>query len=70
MRPLWTNEQTCTYLQIHPRTLARSRAAGTGPRYVKIGSKFMYRQEDVEEWLASRTFRHTAAEATGRHATP
>lgn len=52
------------------RTTGRWRSEGIGPRYIRAGGQVLYRLSDVEEWLASRTFRHTAAEATGRHATP
>jgi predicted DNA-binding transcriptional regulator AlpA len=34
-------------------SLRRWRLAGQGPRYVKIGSRVRYRQEDIHTWLAA-----------------
>jgi hypothetical protein len=38
--------------KISHRTLERWRWAGTGPRYVKIGGRVLYRLEDVESYEA------------------
>ena len=38
--------------KISHRTLERWRWAGTGPRYVKIGGRVLYRLEDVEAYEA------------------
>jgi predicted DNA-binding transcriptional regulator AlpA len=35
-----------------PRTLARWRAEGVGPRYSKVGSRILYPRGEIEEWLA------------------
>ena len=41
--------------QINFRTLANWRSKGEGPRFVKIGSRVFYRQDDVEAWEKRRT---------------
>ena len=38
------------YLGISPKTLAMSRCQGTGPKYIKRGRIF-YFKEDLDEWL-------------------
>ena len=38
--------------KISHRTLERWRWAGTGPRYVKVGGRVLYRLEDVEAYEA------------------
>ena len=35
---------------ISPCTLEQWRSRGTGPRYLKIGGKVLYRQEDIEAY--------------------
>lgn len=45
------------------RTLERQAGDGTGIPYVRIGRRRVaYREADVQAWVASRTFRHRAAE--------
>lgn len=38
-------------LRCSPRTLARWRAEGTGPRYSKVGSRILYPRIAVDEWI-------------------
>lgn len=40
---------------ISPRTLERWRWVGQGPRYMKIGGRVVYRQEEVEAFEAQQT---------------
>ena len=35
--------------------LAQWRYRGTGPKFLKLGRRVMYRAVDVEAWLADRT---------------
>ena len=45
------------------RTLVRHRVEGGGIPYVRLGARRVaYREEDVQAWLAGRTFPHRAAE--------
>jgi hypothetical protein len=41
--------------QISPRTLERWRWLKSGPRYLKIGGRVVYRLEDVEAFEAAQT---------------
>lgn len=47
-------------------TLAGWRVEGSGPRFVRIGSRIFYRDSDLQEWLESRTFASTAAAGSRR----
>jgi predicted site-specific integrase-resolvase len=42
-----------------PRTLERWRTLGTGPRYVKVGRRVLYRDEDIDQWMDQQTRSHT-----------
>ena len=39
---------------LSPRTMERLRAAGKGPKYLRIGRWIRYRAEDLDKWLESR----------------
>lgn len=41
-------------------TLERYRTRGGGPRYAKIGKRVVYRDDDVDEWVAGRLIRSTS----------
>ena len=64
--PLWflTTIEVAGMLRISRRTLERMRVEGTGPRYIKVGpgkrSRVLYRQQDVEDWLARFNFGSTS----------
>ncbi len=45
---------------ITPRTLANWRCSGSGPRFVKIGGRVMYRLADVQAWENSRSVTSTS----------
>jgi len=48
---------------VSPRTLQRWRAEGNGPPYLRIGMRRVgYDPVKTDEWLASRSFAHRAAE--------
>jgi hypothetical protein len=63
---LLTSEQAGECLHVNPRTLANWRYLGRGPRYVRSGSRALYRLADVEQWLDAHTFEHMAAERAAR----
>ena len=48
---------------ISPRTLERWRWLGQGPRYIKIGGRVVYREEEVETFEAQQTRASTAVAA-------
>ena len=41
-------------------TLAKMRLNGNGPIYCKLGRRVVYRLNDLEQWLQSRTARDTS----------
>lgn len=49
---------------ISPRTLERWRWLGTGPRYLKIGGRVVYRLADIEEYEQQR-LKRPQSEITG-----
>ena len=46
--------------RISHRTDERQRLDGSGPPFVKIGRRVLYKLSDLEEWEAKRTFRSTS----------
>ena len=56
-----TQREVSALLRLSPRTLERHRLAGTGPAYVKLGRKVVYKREAVEAWAAANTFSSTSA---------
>ena len=63
MLTFWTPEETAKLLRTSPRTLERRRLDGTGPKFVKLGGRVLYRPEDVSAWADARTFASTAEAA-------
>ncbi|MBS0350314.1 MAG: helix-turn-helix domain-containing protein [Proteobacteria bacterium] len=55
------------YLGVKKKTLAMWRVGGIGPRYIKRGRIFYYK-EDLDTWLNERRYRSTAQSLeTGDH---
>jgi len=48
---LLTPEQVAVRLHLNPKTLARWRWAGCGPRFFKIGGRVRYAESDVEAFI-------------------
>ena len=47
------------YVGLSRKTLAKKRCDGTGPKFVKVGRIFYYR-DDLDAWLRSRRVTSTA----------
>ncbi|NVE94886.1 helix-turn-helix domain-containing protein [Altererythrobacter lutimaris] len=47
--------EAARYLRCSVRTLARHRAAGTGPRFIRQGGQILYSIEALEEWIEINT---------------
>ena len=45
----------------------RQRWAGTGPPFLKIGRRVLYRKRDVLEWLAAHQTYHSTSEYSEAH---
>lgn len=59
-----TDAQLCALLHVDSRTTLRWRTDGDGPLFIRVGQRrVLYSRNDVDNWLASRTFAHRAAEA-------
>jgi predicted DNA-binding transcriptional regulator AlpA len=62
-----TDAQFCGMMNVTPRTTNEWRRNNAGPAYVRVGPRrILYRRADVDAWLASRTFRHRAAEVVAQ----
>jgi hypothetical protein len=47
------------HLHTTTAALAQDRYKGTGPKFIKHGSRVLYRWSDVLEWLDHNTFQRT-----------
>jgi hypothetical protein len=50
---LLTPQEYARYRRCSVRTLDRERAVGCGCPYVKLGARILYRQSDIERFLAA-----------------
>ena len=57
---LLTQREAASALRLSERTLERSRVNGSGPVFVKLGRRVLYRQTDLDEWIASRVVSSTS----------
>lgn len=61
---IMTAKEAAIYLRLSSASMARYRAIGGGPAYVRQSSrKTLYRRSDLDAWLALRVFDSTSAEA-------
>lgn len=59
--PYLTTREAADLLRLRPQTLRAWRVRGTGPAFIRLGSRILYRHADVEAWLEERTFTNTTA---------
>ena len=50
---LYDEDAAAEYVRLSARTLQKWRLEGRGPKFLKIGKRIMYREEDLEAFLAS-----------------
>ena len=55
-RALATPDEVADYFHTTTASLAQDRYRGTGPKFIKRGSRMLYRRRDVSEWLDRNTF--------------
>ena len=60
MQTYLTQREAAELLRLSERTLERHRLAGTGPCFVRLGRRVVYRKVDLEAWAAANTFRSTS----------
>jgi len=53
--PVITTREASILLRTHISTLARWRSGGAGPAHIQMGGRVMYRESDIENWLATCT---------------
>ena len=51
---LRTQREAAEVLRLSERTLERMRLTGLGPAFVKAGRRVLYRQADLETWVAAQ----------------
>jgi predicted DNA-binding transcriptional regulator AlpA len=56
-----TQSEVAQLLRLSPRTLERHRLNGTGPTYIKLGRRVVYKRGAIDAWAASNTFTSTSA---------
>jgi Helix-turn-helix domain len=54
MTSLLNQRDAAAVLRLSERTLERLRLTGGGPVYVKAGRRVLYREPDLQAWIASR----------------
>lgn len=55
-----TQQQLAERWQMSPRTLEQWRWLGKGPRFLKIGARVLYREEDVDVWEGAQVCQNTS----------
>jgi predicted DNA-binding transcriptional regulator AlpA len=63
---LLTPEDVARMIRQSLITLARWRASGEGPRYVKLGRKIAYRRDALDEWIKGQEVRSIAEHKANR----
>jgi hypothetical protein len=61
MIALLSTRDAALTLQHSVRTLERWRLSGEGPQFVKAGRRVLYRECDLEAWLAAHVVPNTSA---------
>lgn len=54
--------QAAAYLNIGYRTLEKLRSSGGGPPYRKVTGTVLYRMDELDQWVDSRTYTSTSDE--------
>ena len=62
---LLTQREAAELLRLSERTLERSRVSGFGPPYAKLGSRVLYRADDLDQWITSHIVPSTSERMMG-----
>lgn len=54
MQPLFTEWEVSEQLKVTVACLRKWRLLGKGPRFVKVGNRVRYAQEDLASWLVAQ----------------
>lgn len=52
-----TTQQAADYLGCRPKTLENWRALGRGPAYLKLGSRVLYPQQELDDYVSAHLCR-------------
>lgn len=63
MKPVLSEETAAEMLHLSPRTLQRFRVEGRGPKFVKLGKRVFYREQDLEDYVNRSVRESTSAPA-------
>ena len=44
--------QAADFIGISKSSLDKQRLSGKGPRYLRVGSRILYRRDDIDAWLS------------------
>ena len=62
-----TQVQLAERWMLSPRTLDQWRWLGKGPKFLKIGARVLYREEDIEEYEARQLCQNTSGPLPVEH---
>ena len=54
LQEICTTEEAARYLRLKKQTLEVWRLKGTGPAFLKLGRRVLYRREALEQFIAER----------------
>jgi predicted DNA-binding transcriptional regulator AlpA len=60
MTALLNQREVAFALRLSERTVERFRVTGLGPKFIKLGRRVLYRQSDLDEYIASRLCQSTS----------
>lgn len=63
---LMTPREVTEFYKISEGTLKKYRVYGKGFKYVKIGGKVFYKEEDIENYIAQHTYCSTSQRQSGQ----
>lgn len=63
---LLTVTEAATRLRLSKSFLNNARVSGTGPAFVKLGARVLYRPADLDDWVSKRQARSTSDMGAGQ----
>ena len=66
MQTLLSQREAAIALRLSERTLERARTTGLGPKFVKAGRRVLYRQSDLDDWIAANVMASTSERRAAR----
>jgi excisionase family DNA binding protein len=60
LQEISTTEEAARFLRLQKQTLEAWRLRGTGPAFLKLGRRVVYRREALEQFMAERERRSTS----------